>query len=142
MNNSRSHPASARRDVDAGGVVPATFRGQRYARRWRWCLPLVAGLIIPAVLTGGAWLAKTPRATSGQPPAVRYRHVLALEPAQVPGLELAALKSLAAVKELTVFLSARGHCLEAAGRLAEAQMAHAHAHALAPQNPVYIDAPK
>jgi regulator of sirC expression with transglutaminase-like and TPR domain len=48
------------------------------------------------------------------------------------------LKSLTPAEELAVFLSARGHCLEAAGRLAEAQVAHAHAHALAPQNPVYL----
>jgi regulator of sirC expression with transglutaminase-like and TPR domain len=48
------------------------------------------------------------------------------------------LKSLTPPEELAVFLSARGHCLEAAGRWAEAQVAHAHAHALAPQNPVYL----
>ena len=48
------------------------------------------------------------------------------------------LKSLTPVEELAVFLSARGHCLEVSGRLAEAQVAHAHAHALAPQNPAYL----
>jgi len=39
-------------------------------------------------------------------------------------------------EELAVFLPARGHGLEVSGRLAEAQVAHAHA--LAPQNPVYL----
>ena len=48
------------------------------------------------------------------------------------------LKSLTPAEELAVFLSARGHCLEAAGRLPEAQLAHAHAHALAPASPVYL----
>jgi len=48
------------------------------------------------------------------------------------------LKSLSPAEELAVFLSARGHCLEAAGRLAEAQLAHAHAHVLAPQSPLYL----
>jgi len=48
------------------------------------------------------------------------------------------LKSLTPAEELAVFLSARGHCLEAAGRFAEAQLAHAHAHALAPQSPQYL----
>ncbi len=48
------------------------------------------------------------------------------------------LKSLTPAEELAVFLSTRGHCLEAAGRLAEAQVAHAHAHALAPSSPQYL----
>jgi hypothetical protein len=48
------------------------------------------------------------------------------------------LKSLTPAEELAVFLSARGHCLEAAGRLAEAQLAHAQAHVLAPRTPVYL----
>jgi hypothetical protein len=48
------------------------------------------------------------------------------------------LKSLTPAEELAVFLSARGHCLEAAGRLPEAQLAHAQAHALAPASPVYV----
>lgn len=48
------------------------------------------------------------------------------------------LKSLTPAEELAVFLSSRGHCLEAAGRLAEAQVAHAHAHALAPSSPQYL----
>ena len=50
----------------------------------------------------------------------------------------AYLKSLTPAEDLAVFLSARGHCLEAAGRLPEAQVAHAHAHALAPSSPVYL----
>jgi hypothetical protein len=48
------------------------------------------------------------------------------------------LKSLSPAEELAVFLSARGHCLEAAGRLPEAQVAHAHAHVLAPSSPAYL----
>ena len=48
------------------------------------------------------------------------------------------LKSLTPAEELAVFLSARGHCLEAAGRLPEAELAHAQAHALAPAWPVYL----
>ena len=48
------------------------------------------------------------------------------------------LKSLSAAEELAVFLSARGHCLEVNGRLAEAQLAQAQAHVLAPQSPVYL----
>jgi len=48
------------------------------------------------------------------------------------------LKSLNPAEELAVFLSTRGHCLEAAGRLAEAQVAYAHAHALAPSSSVYL----
>jgi hypothetical protein len=48
------------------------------------------------------------------------------------------LKSLSPSGELAVFLSTRGHCLEAAGRLPEAQVAYAHAHALAPESPVYL----
>ena len=50
----------------------------------------------------------------------------------------AYLKSLTPAEDLAVFLSARGHCLEAAGRLPEAQVAHAHAHALAPSSRVYL----
>ena len=49
-----------------------------------------------------------------------------------------SLKSLTPAEELAVFLSARGHCLEAAGRLPEAQFAHAQAHVLAPASPVYL----
>jgi hypothetical protein len=48
------------------------------------------------------------------------------------------LKSLSPPEELAIFLSARGHCLEAAGRLPEAQVAHAHAHLLVPKSPVYL----
>ena len=48
------------------------------------------------------------------------------------------LKSLTPAEELAVFLATRGHCLEANGRLAEAQLAHAQAHALAPKSPVYL----
>jgi hypothetical protein len=48
------------------------------------------------------------------------------------------LKSLSPAEELAVFLSTRGHCLEAAGRLAEAQVAYAHAHALVPRSSNYL----
>lgn len=48
------------------------------------------------------------------------------------------LKSLNPAEELAVFLSTRGHCLEAAGRFAEAQVAYAHAHALVPSSSVYL----
>jgi hypothetical protein len=48
------------------------------------------------------------------------------------------LKSLSPAEELAVFLSARGHCLEVNGRLAEAELAQAQAHVLAPQSPVYL----
>ena len=48
------------------------------------------------------------------------------------------LKSLTPDEELAVFLATRGHCLEANGRLAEAQLAHAQAHVLAPKSPVYL----
>jgi hypothetical protein len=48
------------------------------------------------------------------------------------------LRSLTAAEELALFLSVRGHCLETLGRFAEAQLAHAHAHALTPQSPVYL----
>ena len=48
------------------------------------------------------------------------------------------LKSLTPDEELAVFLSVRGHCLEAAGRLPEAQLAYAQAHQLAPKAPQYL----
>jgi hypothetical protein len=48
------------------------------------------------------------------------------------------LQSLTPREELAVFLSARGHCLEANGRLPEAQLAHAQAHVLAPETPAYL----
>jgi regulator of sirC expression with transglutaminase-like and TPR domain len=48
------------------------------------------------------------------------------------------LQSLTANEELAVFLSTRGHCLEANGRLTEAQLAHAQAHVLAPETPAYL----
>ena len=41
-------------------------------------------------------------------------------------------------EELAVFLSVRGHCLEAAGRLPEAQLAYAQAHQLAPTAIQYL----
>jgi hypothetical protein len=62
-------------------------------------------------------------------------------PVPLSATELAGgqyLKSLTPAEELAVFLSARGHCLEAAGRLPEAQLAYAHAHALAPAAPLYL----
>ncbi len=65
-----------------------------------------------------------------------HRWPVPMTPLEIAGGQY--LKSLTPAEELAVFLSARGHCLEAAGRLAEAQVAHAHAHALAPQNPVYL----
>lgn len=48
------------------------------------------------------------------------------------------LESLDVAGELAVFLSVRGHCLEAHGRFAEAQVAHALAHQLAPRHPAYL----
>ena len=48
------------------------------------------------------------------------------------------LKSLTPDEELAVFLSARGHCLEANGRLPEAQLAYAQAHHLAPAATQYL----
>ena len=48
------------------------------------------------------------------------------------------LKSLTPNEELAVFLSVRGHCLEAAGRLPEAQLAYAQAHQLAPASTQYL----
>jgi regulator of sirC expression with transglutaminase-like and TPR domain len=48
------------------------------------------------------------------------------------------LKSLSPAEELAVFLSVRGHCLEAVGKLPEAQLAHAQAHVLAPNSSVYL----
>lgn len=48
------------------------------------------------------------------------------------------LKSLTPDEELAVFLSVRGHCLEAAGRLPEAQLAYAQAHQLAPSSTQYL----
>lgn len=48
------------------------------------------------------------------------------------------LESLDAAGELAVFLSVRGHCLEAHGCYAEAQVAHALAHQLAPLHPAYL----
>lgn len=50
----------------------------------------------------------------------------------------AHLRSLDAAGELAVFLSARGHCLEANGRWPEAQLAHALAHVRAPEHPDYL----
>ena len=48
------------------------------------------------------------------------------------------LKSLTPDEELAVFLSVRGHCLEAAKRLPEAQLAYAQAHQLAPASTQYL----
>lgn len=48
------------------------------------------------------------------------------------------LKSLSPDEELAVFLSVRGDCLEAAGRLPEAQLAYAQAHQLAPTSTQYL----
>jgi regulator of sirC expression with transglutaminase-like and TPR domain len=48
------------------------------------------------------------------------------------------LKSLSPAEELAVFLSTRGHCLETAGKLAEAQVSYAHAHALVPRSSIYL----
>ena len=48
------------------------------------------------------------------------------------------LKSLTPVEEFAEFLAARGHCLEAIGRLPEAEIAYALAHRLAPQNPRHL----
>jgi regulator of sirC expression with transglutaminase-like and TPR domain len=48
------------------------------------------------------------------------------------------LKSLTSDEELAVFLSVRGHCLIAAGRLPEAQLAYAQAHQLAPKATQYL----
>jgi len=44
------------------------------------------------------------------------------------------LQSLTPAEELAEFLAARGHCLQDNGRLAEAQVAYAHAHALNPKS--------
>jgi hypothetical protein len=62
-------------------------------------------------------------------------------PVPLTAAEVAAghyLKSLTPAEEQAVFLSARGHCLEAAGRLPEAQLAYAQAHVLAPSSPLYL----
>lgn len=48
------------------------------------------------------------------------------------------LESLSPAQELAVFLSVRGHCLQAAGRLPEAQLAHAQAHVFTPETPLYL----
>jgi len=48
------------------------------------------------------------------------------------------LKSLTPPDELAGFLAARGHCLEDNGRLAEARVAYALAHQLAPKSPEYM----
>lgn len=45
------------------------------------------------------------------------------------------LRSLDPAEELAVFLMQRGHCLEDTGRTAEAQVAYAMAHKLAPKSP-------
>lgn len=47
----------------------------------------------------------------------------------------AYLVSLDPAGELALFLSARGHCLQAEKRLPESQLAHAFAHVLAPRRP-------
>lgn len=47
------------------------------------------------------------------------------------------LESLTPGEELAVFLATRGECLRSAGRLAEARLGFAHAHALVPQSPEY-----
>jgi hypothetical protein len=65
-----------------------------------------------------------------------HRWPVPMTPLEIAGGQY--LKSLTPAEELALFLSARGHCLEASSRFAEAQVAHAHAHALAPQNPVYL----
>jgi hypothetical protein len=48
------------------------------------------------------------------------------------------LRSLTPDEEVALFLSTRGHCLEAQGRLPEAQLAHAQAHVLAPKSPIHL----
>jgi regulator of sirC expression with transglutaminase-like and TPR domain len=48
------------------------------------------------------------------------------------------LRSLTPEEELALFLSTRGHCLEAQGRLPEAQLAHAQTHVLAPKSPIHL----
>ena len=48
------------------------------------------------------------------------------------------LRSLTPPEELALFLSVRGHCLMAAGRIHEAELAYAHAHRLAPHDPTYL----
>jgi regulator of sirC expression with transglutaminase-like and TPR domain len=52
--------------------------------------------------------------------------------------ECGYLKSLSREEEFAVFLAARGHCLQANGRFAEAQLAQAQAHVLVPKSPVYL----
>ncbi len=62
-------------------------------------------------------------------------------PLPLTAAELASgqfLKSLTPAEELAVFLSARGHCWEANGKLAQAEEAYAQAHQLAPKDPVYL----
>jgi hypothetical protein len=49
------------------------------------------------------------------------------------------LRSLTPSEELAIFLMQRGHCLEDTGRLAEAQVAYAIAHRLAPKSPEGLD---
>lgn len=49
------------------------------------------------------------------------------------------LRSLTPAEELAVFLMQRGHCLEDTGRTAEAQVAYAIAHKLAPKSPEALD---
>ena len=59
-------------------------------------------------------------------------------PEPLTATELASgifVRALSSKEELAVFLQARGHCLEDNGRLPEAIVAYAHAHALAPAMP-------
>jgi hypothetical protein len=57
---------------------------------------MLAGVIVPGVLVGGAWLAKAPRATGGQPPDVSCRDVLALRSESLASLDIAALNLVCA----------------------------------------------
>lgn len=62
-------------------------------------------------------------------------------PVPITSAEIASgqyLKSLTPDGELAVFLSVRGHCLETAGRLPEAQLAYAQAHQLSPTATQYL----
>lgn len=61
---------------------------------------------------------------------------MAMTPAEVA--DGVFLKSLTPAVELAVFLSVRGHCLDAARRWPEAQQAFVHAHLLAPRAPQYL----
>jgi hypothetical protein len=55
-----------------------------------------------------------------------------------PAQEGYFLKSMSPADELATFMASRGDCLEANGKLPEAQVAYAQAHSLAPQYPPYL----